>query len=185
MSKSLESLLSDLEKADQVYAETEALKPKLEAEINSALESGDVLDEKIAASLQTKRAQLELIPAKLAQVAARQATILEQIESEFTQRLLKFEKGIAEAARIDMGALRGAISNLGLQKDFIGAVVQFVYPKTKSAADLARLKDPIEFLRLTGRLAPASQELLKAEKSLKEMIAQRKQKNPAPSPATT
>ena len=92
---SLESLLKQFDKTEQLRADTEALKPRLENEINAVLSSGDSLDEKTALALQTKRGQLELIPAKLGQIMGRLTELETSIEAEFQSRFTDFQKQIS------------------------------------------------------------------------------------------
>jgi hypothetical protein len=79
----LKSLLADLEKNVSATADTEALRPRLEGEIATALAGGDALSEKVANSIATKRNQLELIPAKMEKLSAEAALLTEAIKSEF------------------------------------------------------------------------------------------------------
>lgn len=87
----IEDLLPELDKLTEQFEATEALKPQLEAEITEALASGD-LDDTLALSLQTKRAKLELIPAKLDQVEKRIIAVKEAIKEDFTVRRQAFSR---------------------------------------------------------------------------------------------
>jgi hypothetical protein len=88
---SLTSLLAAFDRAEKLREETEVLKPRLDKEIAEYLASGEALDEKIAQGLQTKRCQLEMIPAKLDQIDERLKSLKDEINTELGLRFVEFE----------------------------------------------------------------------------------------------
>ena len=165
----LESLLEAFSKTEKLRDDTEALKLRLEAEINTALASGDALDEKTAQALQTKRGQEDLVPAKLAQLSARLAGLTTEIQTEFDERSITFSRAIQAAGNVAQDKLRAVIIPMlhELQADNGEEIVHFIFPRTKLANQLAGLESPIRYqaVNLQNPVA-AARLLLVAEKEL-------------------
>lgn len=166
---SLESLLESFSKTEKLRDDTEALKIRLEAEINAKLASGDALDEKTAQALQTKRGQLDLVPAKLAQISARLTSLTAEIQTEFDQRSIAFSRAIQTAGNVAKDKLRAVIIPMlnELQADNGEEIVHFIFPRTKLANQLDGLESPIRYqaVNMQNPVAAALL-LLAAEKEL-------------------
>lgn len=166
---SLESLLAAFSKTEKLRDETEALKIRLESEVNVALDTGDVLDEKTALALQTKRGQLDLVPAKLAQISARLISLTAEIQTEFDQRSIAFSHAILAANNVAKDKLRAVIIPMlhELQAENGEEIMHFIFPRTKLANQLAGLESPIRYQAVNMRdPVAAARLLLAAEKEL-------------------
>lgn len=166
---SLESLLAAFSKTEKLRDETEALKIRLEGEVNAALASGDVLENETAQALQTKRGQIDLVPGKLAQINARLESLAAEIQTEFDQRRNSFNSARAAAREVAKGKLRTII--LPLIQELQGVtgeeIVQNLYPFTKLAAQLDAFDNPISFqITVHQNYVAAARLLLAAEKDL-------------------
>jgi hypothetical protein len=166
---SLESLLAAFSKTEKLRDDTEALKTRLEGEVNAALDTGDVLNEKFAASLQTKRGQIDLVPAKLAQLSTRLISLTAEIQTEFDQRSIAFSRAIQAAGNVGKDKLRAAILPMlpELAAATGQAIVDFIFPRTKLAAQIAGIESPIQFQVVVHQNpVAAARLLLVAEKEL-------------------
>jgi hypothetical protein len=166
---SLELLLADFSKTEKLRDDTEALKIRLESEVNVALDTGDVLDEKTALALQTKRGQIDLVPAKLAQISARMSSLTAEIQTEFEQRSSAFSLAILAAGNVAKDKLRAVIIPMlhEFQADNGEEIVHFIFPRTKLANHLDGLESPIRYqaINMQNPVA-AARLLLAAEKEL-------------------
>jgi hypothetical protein len=166
---SLESLLADFSKTEKLRDDTEALKIRLESEVNLALDTGDVLDEKTAQALQTKRGQIDLVPAKLAQLSARLTSLTVEIQTEFDQQSIVFSRAVQTAGNVAKDKLRAVIIPMlhELQADNGEEIVHFIFPRTKLANQLDGLESPIRYQAINMRNpVAAARLLLAAEKEL-------------------
>jgi hypothetical protein len=166
---SLESLLADFSKTEKLRDDTEALKIRLESEVNVALDTGDVLDEKTAQALQTKRGQIDLVPAKLAQLSARLTSLTVEIQTEFDQQSIVFSRAVQTAGNVAKDKLRAVIIPMlhELQADNGEEIVHFIFPRTKLANRLDGLESPIRYQAINMRNpVAAARLLLAAEKEL-------------------
>lgn len=171
---SLEKLLAAFSKTEKLRDDTEALKNRLAREVNTALETGDALDEKIAQALQTKRGQIDLVPAKLAQLSARLTSLTAEIQAEFDQRSMVFNRGISDAGNAVKESLRAAIIPLlhELQVSTGEEIVEFLFLRTKLAHELAGLNAPIHHqAAFIQNPVEASRLLLVAEKQLANLAS--------------
>ena len=174
MSKStLESLLANFDKAQQLLSDTEALKPRLEKEIADALATGDALDEKTAQALQTKRGQLDLVPAKLAQINGRIETLTTDIQEEFSARFNAFNSDIQAVVRVAKQNMSGFLIPLlhEMQQDNGEEILAFIFPRTKLANQLGGLENAIRFRVAQQDFIAASRDILVAEKALATLNA--------------
>lgn len=164
---SLESLLTAFDKTEALRADTEALKPRLENEINAALASGDVLDEKIATSLQTKRGQLELIPAKLGQISAKSEELLVAIPTEFHSRFKAFDSQLQVLQSATKKKVVDVLSSLMIDPLVVEELTnRMIWTRTKLAVELSGLESAIRFQVGQQNIVGAARELLKSEKEL-------------------
>jgi len=164
---SLEILIEAHHKNEALRTTTEALKPRIEGEINSALATGDVLSEQIAVSLQTKRAQLEMIPAKLGQITARAEDLLASIQAEFNSRFLTFESELQALQAKTKKKVLDVLSPLMLDQVFVQQLVdQMVWTRTKMAIELGGLETAVRFQLSQQNIVLAARELLRVEKEL-------------------
>lgn len=163
----LESLLAAFDKTEQLRADTEALKPRLETEINAVLASGDALNESLAGSLAVKKSQLELVPAKLSQISRRADELTAAIQAEFQNRFRAFD---SELQSLQAKTKKKVLDVLGpLMIDSL--VVQelfdrMIWTRTKPAAELSGLRSGIDFQLSQGNVVQAARELLQREKEL-------------------
>ena len=166
---SLELLLADFSKTEKLRDDTEALKIRLESEVNLALDTGDVLDEKPAQALQTKRGQIDLVPAKLAQLSARLTSLTVEIQTEFDQQSIVFSRAVQTAGNVAKDKLRAVIIPMlhEFQADNGEEIVHFIFPRTKLANQLDGLESPIRYQAINMRNpVAAARLLLAAEKEL-------------------
>jgi hypothetical protein len=163
----LESLLATYDQNETLRSDTKELRPRLENEINAALAGGDALDEKTAAGLQTKRAQLEMIPAKLGQICARSDKLLDAIQTEFYSRFKPFE---AELQLLQDKIKKRVLDVLSpLMIDPVVTEELFnrtIWTRTKPAVELSGLVSVIQFQVSQQNIVGAARELLKREKEL-------------------
>lgn len=173
MSKpSLEQLLASFDRAVQLRIETEALKPRLETEINDALASGDVLDENLAASLQIKRGQLELVPAKLNQLSAKSEELAIAIQPEFHCRLKLFTEELQTLRNAEAKRVLELFDQLGIDRLEAEAVAaQGVLRRTKLNTELVSLESQIRFQVSQQDIVGAARELVRREQELAEIKA--------------
>jgi hypothetical protein len=168
----LESLLAAFNKTEALRADTEALKPRLETEINGVLASGDVLDEKTALSLQTKRGQLDLIPAKLEQISTRRRELEAEIEIEFNKRYMSFRANIRLETDNVRRKVLATIQPLMFEPMAAATFADMICPRTKLAIEFDGLTSPIDFqITVIQNTITASRELLKREKELAQIKA--------------
>ena len=167
-SNSLEGLLSSYDKAEKVRLETEALKPRLENELNAALATGDVLDEKLAAGLQVKRGQLELIPYKIHQIETRMLDLKAEIDREYEVRFSRFYDEIGEVSNLEKIRIENVIKPLipELVTPSCDAVINQILSLTKLSAQLGTLRDFAKFQKHLGNPVGAARNLISAEKDL-------------------
>lgn len=166
---SLESLLADFSKTEQLRDDTEKLKIRLESEVNVALDTGDALDTGVAQALQTKRGQIDLIPNKLATISARMTSLTAEIQTEFDQRSIAFSLAILAANNVAKDKLRAVIIPMlhELQAENGEEIMHFIFPRTKLANQLAGLESPVRYQAVTMRdPVAAARLLLAAEKEL-------------------
>jgi len=160
-------LLDSFRKNEALRIDTEKLKPRLETEINTALATGEALDEKIAQSLQTKRAQLEMVSPKLSQIAARTEELLAAIQVEFNSRFQAFDSELQALEAATKKKVLDVLGPLGIDQLFLEELTsRMIWNRTKMAGELAGLRDTIRFQVVNQNLVSASQELLKREKEL-------------------
>jgi hypothetical protein len=167
--QNLESLLASFSKTEQLRDDTEALKIRLESEVNVALDTGDALDEKTAQALQTKRGQIDLIPAKLAQISARLTSLTVEIQTEFDQRSIVFSRAIQTAGNVAKDKLRAVIIPMLHELQVVNGeeIVHFIFPRTKLANQLDGLESPIHYQAVNMQNPVAAARLLLAsEKEL-------------------
>ena len=171
-SPTLEKLLTAFEKAEQLRADTEALKPRLEKEIADVLDSGDALDEKIAASLQTKRGQLELCGPKLAQIAARMESLKAESQAQFQIRYNAFGAELRAMQDAATKKVVAQFNELGIDReDAEQLALRGVWVRTKLARQLGGLDSSINFHVSMGNIVLAARELLKSEIGLAQIKA--------------
>lgn len=169
----LESLLATYDQTEALRVDTKELKPRLENEINTALAGGDALDEKVAAGLQTKRAQLEMIPAKLSQICARSDKLLDAIETEFYRRLKPFESELQVRQEMIKKKVLDVLSPLMIDPVVTEELFnRTIWTQTKPAVELSGLVSVIQFQVSQKNIVGAARELLKREKEL-ELIKAR------------
>jgi hypothetical protein len=169
---SLESLLATFDKNEELRADTEALRPRLENEINAALASGDVLDEKIATSLQTKRGQLDLIPAKLGQISTKSEELQAAIQAEFQVLYNAFGSELRALQDAESKRIIAGLTKLGLEQNYVEALVlQGISTRTNLSRNLAGLDSPISFQVAQKNIVQAARELLKSETGLAQLKA--------------
>jgi hypothetical protein len=163
----LESLLTAFDKTEALRADTEALKPRLEREINSALGGGEALDEKLATSLQTKRAQLEMTPAKLGQISAKSEELLTAIQAEFNSRFKAFNSELQVLESATKKKVMEALSPLMVDALVVEELTnRMIWTRTKLAVELSGLESAINFQLTNQNIIGAVRELLKREKEL-------------------
>lgn len=162
---SLESLLQQFDKAEKLRADTEALKPRLENEINAALASGDVLDEKTALALQTKRGQLDLCPAKLEQIADRLEKLTAEIQAEFNPRYIAFSRAVQDLSRQQKEKWTdGILPKIPkIKKAMAERHIAELYALTDQAAQIEGLVSVIRYPLTQQDFIGAARNLLQAE----------------------
>jgi len=163
----LESLLSAFDKTEQLRADTEGLKPRLEKEINEALATGDVLDEKLAAGLQTKRGQLDLINPKLAQCSARADELVAAIQAEFQNRYVAFTRELRALQNATVKRVLVLFNQLGVEAvDAETIALQGVWGRTRMARLLDGLDSAVKFQVSQQNIVGAARELVRRELEL-------------------
>ncbi|MGD0745623.1 MAG: hypothetical protein ABSA45_10750 [Verrucomicrobiota bacterium] len=163
----LESLLAAFDRTEQLRADTEGLKPRLENEINQALATGDVLDESLAAGLQTKRGQLELIGPKLAQISAKADELVAAIQDAFQSRYVAFTREIRLLQDATLKRILSLFYQLGVgAEDAESIALQGVWGRTKMAKLLTDLDSAIRFQVSQRNIVGAARELLRREEEL-------------------
>ena len=170
MSKpSLEKLLEAFSKTEKRRDETEALKLRLEAEINERLDSGDGVSEQIAQALQIKRGQFDLCPGKIAQLSARLASLTTEIQAELAERSIPFSRELQAVGNVAKDKLRAVIIPMLPELAAVDGegIVQFIFPRTKLSAKITGLDSIIQFqLWANKNPVAAARQLLVAEKEL-------------------
>jgi hypothetical protein len=165
--QTLESLLAAFDHTEALRVDTESLKPKLEAEIGAALATGDVLDEKIATSLQTKRAQLEMIPAKLGQISIRSEKLQAAIQTEFYSRFKTFDSELQVLQAATKKKVLDVLAPLMIDPLVVQELFdRMIWIRTKPAAELAGLRSGIDFQLTQQNIIGAARELLKRKGDL-------------------
>ena len=163
----LESLLATFDQNEALRADTKELRPRLENEINAALAGGNALDEKAAAGLQTKRAQLEMIPAKLGQICARSDKLRDAIETEFYSRFKGFDSELQLRQEMIKKKVLDVLSPLMIDPVVTQELFnRTIWTQTKPAVELSGLVSVIQFQVSQQNIVGAARELLKREKEL-------------------
>jgi len=169
----LEKMLESFSKNEALRASTEALKPRLETEINTALATGEALDEGIAVSLQTKRAQIELCSNKLTQIASRTEELIAAIQVEFNSRFQAFDSELQALEAATKKKVLDVLGPLVIDQLFLEELTsRMIWGRTKLAVELAGLRDAIQFQVVQQNIILAARELLKRERDL-ELIKAR------------
>jgi hypothetical protein len=142
----LKSLLKELAKTAKIKSETEALRPRLEAEIKTAQESGDILDESLAASIQTKRSQLEMVGPKLDQIQRRREKLLSELKDEFVPCMNSFERQFTGVVDVVKRRIESFLAPLMEDDNMLShRVGAFLMPHAKLPGQFAGLISAIKF----------------------------------------
>ena len=170
---SLESLLAAFSKTEKLRDETEALKIRLESEVNVALDTGDVLDEKTAQALQTKRGQIDLIPSKLASISTKSQELQAAIQTEFQVRYNAFSSELRALQDAESKRIIAELTKLGLEQNYVEELVlQGISARTNLSRNLAGLDSQISFQVVSLKnIVQAARELLKSETGLAQLKA--------------
>ncbi|HEV2452736.1 MAG TPA: hypothetical protein VGY98_00650 [Verrucomicrobiae bacterium] len=172
--KNLEALLKILGKLEKLRADTEDLKVKLENEIASALDTGDVLDEKLATGLSVKRGQLELVPAKLAQIQRQSEALNAEIQTEFTACFIAFEKyfiGMSGTVQQTIISFLAPLIAEDMRFALEPIVATQIWPSTLLARKASGIVGRIRFHMNQGDWPQAARELLNQERQAQAIIA--------------
>lgn len=168
----LARLLKQFDKLEKELADTTALREKLEGEINKALDSGSVDDDRLVASLATKRGKLELIPAKLARLEAERAALIDGLQGEFIACLVALEhrfKGMRESIKTKIVAfLQPVMLDDSLVESRVDALIM---PYIKPSSKAAGLLNYIRFPSLQGNWAESARQWLRRENEANEIVA--------------
>lgn len=168
----LQELLLAYDKAEQLRNQTEALKPMLENEINATLAEGDALDENVARALQTKRAQLDLIPGKLCQIENRQQKLVSEISDEFelgyaplTAHLRAIEASVKEKLKAKLEPLL-----MDLDSTQTAYITDVIFNHSKLKLAIAGCENPISNATVLGDYILRARRLISAEKQIVDEI---------------
>jgi len=170
---SLESLLRAWDKAEAVRADTEALKPQLEAELATGMDSGEVLNENVVRGLQLKRMMLEMIPGKFAQIERREAELTAEIRTEFNARSIAYHRQFDGAREILHRHFDGIIRHLMAEDYMVGTLINnMLIPHTKLHRRIASEIAYIQQRNAQGDVVGAARELLKREPEAAAILAE-------------
>jgi hypothetical protein len=169
---SLKSLLASFDSAEKLREETEALRPRLEKEIGEYLSSGEALDEKIAQGLQTKRCQLEMIPAKLDQIHLRQESLKVEINTELGLCYIEFEHQFSHMNKLVSGHLKAFLQPM-MADDFAldHYISAFLISNTKLNRRVVGILNCIRQPMMLGNPVAAARTLLAREGEAAEIVA--------------
>lgn len=172
---SLETLLRDYDRATKSLEEKDAAKTRLEGDVANALAAGDDVSEKLALTMQTKRAQIELIPAKISQIAARRESLALDIREEFQVRFIAFERqfgGVNSALQAHMANFLRPL----MAGDFPleSYVERFLVGNTRLHRRLVGLLSYIRQPMLLGDAIAAARTLIAREPEAAEILADAK-----------
>jgi len=169
--ENLAQLLEKFDKVEKSAADTVALQPRLESEIDAVLATGDVQDEGMANSLATKRGQLELIPAKLKQLTSERESLVQEIEGEFHACYAIFERRFAGGNAIIHAYLDRIVRPLMADDFMVEHHISMLVPHTKLNRSIVGLLSNIQFPRHMGNIPEAARQLLKRRTEAAEIIA--------------
>lgn len=170
---SLEGLLRAWARAQEVRLDTETLKPRLEAELATGLDGGELLNENVARGLQLKRMMLDMLPGKFAQIERREAELLAELQPEFNLRFIAYRRQFNGVRGIIHQHLSQAIRPL-LADDFALDVIisQMLVPNTKLHRRCNGEVAYIEQRVSQGDWVAAARELLKREPEAAAILAE-------------
>jgi hypothetical protein len=169
----LACLVRRLEKVDKLQAETEALRPKLEAEINATLENGDVADEKLSAGLATKRGQLELVPFKLKQIEREREKLTVELLAEFQACQLEFSKQFDHVHALLHQHVDAFLRPLMAEDAMVEwTITNFIVPNMKLNRAPIGLLNRLQCYVNSRNYPMAARELLNAEKAATDILAE-------------
>lgn len=109
--KTLESTLSEIATIEKQIADTTTLQTRLEGELNAAMESGDVEDNKVIKAVQDIKTKLDLCPRRLDQL---------------NQKLAKLETTSEELAQSE--GIRVSRRANGLHEKLVASVAKLIAP---------------------------------------------------------
>jgi len=172
---SLEALAQAYDQNEALRADTEALQIRLEGLINTGLASCDPLDEATARNLQTKQAQLTMVPGKIGRINARAEELRTAIRAEFNDhRFPVFSSELQRLQALEKKRIMDALAFLMIDRLVLEELTnRMIWCQSKLAVELTGLEDAVKFpLTLDkANIVTAAKELIKRERELAQIKA--------------